>query len=99
VTSDPITGIAVTLHHVRPDWSTDDITDLFQTTHIPRETLLRALATGCRATDPGGACLLTRPHDVLSGAWLTVAQADIDQLNAEDRDQHARDDSPGEERN
>lgn len=88
VTLDPIAEIAEALHEVRPDWPVDDIIAIFRTTTVPRETLLRALAVGYQATGPDGAYLLTRPHDVLGSDWLTAAHAQIDQLSAEDRDQH-----------
>ena len=73
----------------------DDNAALFQTTNIPRETLLRVLAIGCRTTGSDGAYLLTRPHDVLVGDWLTAAPTHIGQLNAKDRDQYDEDDSTG----
>jgi hypothetical protein len=72
-----------------------DIAALFQTTNIPRETLLRSLAIRSWTTGSDGVHLLTRPHEVLIGNWLTAAQAQIDQLNAKDRDKHDEDDSTG----
>lgn len=85
---DPIDTIASAIHHVRPDWQCNDIAALFHRSGIPRETLLQALATGCRSVGPDGAYLLDRPGDVLSGTWLVAAQARIDQLDALGRDSH-----------
>jgi hypothetical protein len=85
---DPIDTIASAIHHVRPDWQRNDIAALFYRSGTPRETLLQALATSCRSVGPDGAYLLDRPRDVLSGNWLVAAQAQIDQLDARDRDSH-----------
>ncbi len=84
--ADPITTIVSAIHHVRQDWQPDDIAALFDQPGIPRETLLCALVTGCRSVGPGGAYLLARPGDVLSGTWLVSAQAELDQLIARDND-------------
>lgn len=83
--SDPIETIAAALHRVRRDWERQEIAALFCCTAIPRETLLRALALGCRAVGPDGRHILSRPREVLHGAWLVAAQAEVDQLDARDR--------------
>jgi len=90
---DPITTIVSAIHLARQDWQPDDIAALFDRSTVPRETLLCALVTGCQFVGRDGAYLLARPGDILRGAWLISAQAEVDQLIARDRERqiHAGD--------
>lgn len=59
---------------------------------------MSALVTGCQSVDRDGTYLLARPRDVLSDTWLVPAQADVDQLNARDRDRQIQAPKPARRR-